>query len=313
MAPQEVTIQKHSELANQGRLDVALSLAATEHSDTLVQNLSRYLIPTQIGLHLLYVVPTPQAHDRRFESLDEEVSAELQQIVHKQFDAYEAVLAKQFLPVIDQTYIQEAESVEEGVLSFVGNHQPDLLVLGQHVESQKHQGWRISSTAYSIATHAKSSILVVKQPPRSAERLRVFFATDGSLHADKAAKDLVRFLPKENTEIIIFSAVTVNYYVLPLVEPYVDYSALERAMTGEAVNLMERYRKLFEHEGYMVSESYVLLGDPVDRILEESEKQQADLVVVGSHGTGGRISRWLLGSVSSKVLEYSPISVAVLK
>ncbi len=56
-----------------------------------------------------------------------------------------------------------------------------------------------------------------------------------------------------------------------------------------------------------------LLGDPVEQILNESQERHADLIVLGSHGTGGRLAQWLLGSVSSKVLEYSQASVAILK
>jgi nucleotide-binding universal stress UspA family protein len=53
-------------------------------------------------------------------------------------------------------------------------------------------------------------------------------------------------------------------------------------------------------------------GNPVDEILHVAEEIDADLIVVGSHGTG-MTKRFLLGSVSDRVLEYASCSVLIVK
>ncbi len=50
------------------------------------------------------------------------------------------------------------------------------------------------------------------------------------------------------------------------------------------------------------------VGGPVDEILAEAEGGRAGLVVIGNHGSGG-FERWVLGSVSDKVLRKAPCPV----
>jgi len=62
-----------------------------------------------------------------------------------------------------------------------------------------------------------------------------------------------------------------------------------------------------------LSARYELLDKPtIDGILETSAVQQADLIVMGTHGRKG-LSRMVLGSTASKVLEQSPYPVLTVK
>jgi nucleotide-binding universal stress UspA family protein len=56
----------------------------------------------------------------------------------------------------------------------------------------------------------------------------------------------------------------------------------------------------------------VLAGNPKEVILEEAEKWNADLIVVGSHGRRG-FKRFLLGSVSEAVAMNAHCSVVVVR
>jgi nucleotide-binding universal stress UspA family protein len=76
---------------------------------------------------------------------------------------------------------------------------------------------------------------------------------------------------------------------------------------------MQRYKSTFEKGGYHVSNAYFTIGDPVEQILTEAQQNNCSMIVLGSHGTSGRFTDWLLGSVSAKVLESSEISVAILR
>ena len=55
----------------------------------------------------------------------------------------------------------------------------------------------------------------------------------------------------------------------------------------------------------------VLSGPPAQAIVRYAEEQQADLIVVGSHGRGA-VSRLLLGSVAERVLHLAGRSVFVV-
>lgn len=52
----------------------------------------------------------------------------------------------------------------------------------------------------------------------------------------------------------------------------------------------------------------LISGDPTTRLLEELEKGEHDLVVVGTHGRSG-LTHFLLGSVAEKLVRHSPVPV----
>ena len=53
-------------------------------------------------------------------------------------------------------------------------------------------------------------------------------------------------------------------------------------------------------------------GSPKQAILQEAEKFDADLIVVGSHGRGA-VRRFLLGSISQSVALHAKCSVEIAR
>jgi nucleotide-binding universal stress UspA family protein len=62
----------------------------------------------------------------------------------------------------------------------------------------------------------------------------------------------------------------------------------------------------------MEAESIVLKGNPAEEIMDFAEKQKIDMIVVGSLGKSG-IERFVLGSVSEKVVRHAKIQVLVVR
>jgi nucleotide-binding universal stress UspA family protein len=56
----------------------------------------------------------------------------------------------------------------------------------------------------------------------------------------------------------------------------------------------------------------VLEGTPKQLIVEEAERWQPDLIMLGSHGNGPA-ERFLLGSVAQSVAVYAPCSVEIVR
>lgn len=54
-----------------------------------------------------------------------------------------------------------------------------------------------------------------------------------------------------------------------------------------------------------------LEGNPADEILDYANKNNVEMIIMSSHGRSG-IKRWLLGSVTKKVLDHSPIPVLIV-
>ena len=59
-------------------------------------------------------------------------------------------------------------------------------------------------------------------------------------------------------------------------------------------------------------ETESVVGHPAEQLIHYAEGHNADLLVVGSRGRS-RLKRWMLGSVSERVLRYASCSVLVIR
>jgi len=74
----------------------------------------------------------------------------------------------------------------------------------------------------------------------------------------------------------------------------------------------EVVKDLKEHYPTLKVEGILLEGRPSATIVEQAEKTQSDLIIIGSRGLGG-ISGWILGSTSRRVVESCTKPVLVIK
>jgi nucleotide-binding universal stress UspA family protein len=77
-------------------------------------------------------------------------------------------------------------------------------------------------------------------------------------------------------------------------------------------NLLELLSQKLAENGVKVVEKYHTEGDAASEIIDETKAKGHNLIAVGSHG-GGNLSRWLLGSVSTKVYEHAQKPVLIIK
>ena len=59
------------------------------------------------------------------------------------------------------------------------------------------------------------------------------------------------------------------------------------------------------------AEALLVQGPTTETLLEEVERLQIDLIVMGSHGRGG-LYKAFVGSVSEQVLDKSPVPVLIV-
>ncbi len=291
---------------------VQIAMDSSPHAAVIIEHLSLILDPKKVDLGLVYnALPSPKP-DQEFRQFDNEAQAQLDQVMLEQLDRSAQILSSQGFYVTSKQLLHTVMPSEDEMLHFLQEHPSDVLLLCFEESLPKHKHWRITSTAYAMATHSPCSVLVMKRPIIKAP-VKILFATDGSESAEKAAYELMRFLPPDQVEITIIYVISVNYYTLPLVEPYVQYGPLEHALQGQANEMLNYTRQLFVDAGFKVSEAYFNLGDPADQILQESERKPMDLIAMGSHGLTRGFPQWLLGSVTTNVLQYSQCSIAIMR
>ncbi|MCB1858452.1 MAG: universal stress protein [Gammaproteobacteria bacterium] len=85
---------------------------------------------------------------------------------------------------------------------------------------------------------------------------------------------------------------------------------LAKEMFDEFVGQMkEKYK---DNKTLGKSDTMLVVGLPVTRILEVVEKTGATMVVMGSHGRTG-LAHMLLGSKAEQVVRHCPVSVTIVK
>jgi nucleotide-binding universal stress UspA family protein len=88
--------------------------------------------------------------------------------------------------------------------------------------------------------------------------------------------------------------------------------AWEPHARDEALELLASAERIAREHGIAEVETLARVGDGADAILDVAEEQRCELIVVGHTGRTGA-TRFLLGSVPSKVSHYAPCSVLIVR
>jgi len=161
----------------------------------------------------------------------------------------------------------------------------------------------LGSVSTNLIHHATCPVLVVKD--EAAPVRRITLATDGS---DASAKALAFVLSKFQPDGSTGKGGRVPIHVSVIhVMPFIKYPELKEA--GRRL-VEESVRKLVK-AGF-TAEPVCQLGKPAEEIMKVASKHHTDLIVMGAKGLGA-IARFLLGSVSTRVVQHSSCSVLVVR
>ncbi len=141
---------------------------------------------------------------------------------------------------------------------------------------------------------------------------KILIATDGSEHAQRALRYAEESALKWNSELLIVSVVPL---ISPLLVPGPGFN-LGKYMS-ELENVYQNV--LIEAEEHVKRESPEIKtstqlgkGRPAEIIIEIAEKENVDLIVMGSRGYGS-ITGWILGSTSRHVVEHCTKPILIIK
>ncbi len=177
----------------------------------------------------------------------------------------------------------------------------------------------LGSVSTKLIQHATCPVLVVKG--EAVPLRRIALATDGSSASAKAlAFVLTRFQPDRPTRkggrVPIHVSVIHVIARRPLAPidigttiPWTKYRGLKAKATGR--RLVEQSAQKLIEAGFM-AEPLCRLGNPAEKIMKVASQQHADLIVMGAKGLAD-IDRFLLGSVSTRVVQHVNCAVLVVR
>ena len=218
--------------------------------------------------------------------------------------------AFELVPVTDVE--DEASDVAAAIVEQARRTDADLIVMGTHGRSGLSR-LRLGSVAEAVTRAAPCPVLLVRtEADLDGWRLRrVLAAVDpGDLDTadpDPGDPDLVPAQAQRAADLAASFGAHLDLLAVAERSPDRGYPSLRRC----AANLLSITVRLARRPSAPARVDYIVRqGDPVDAIVAEAERTEADLVVVGTRRRGLR--RLVLGSVAEGVARRSPCPVLVV-
>ncbi len=205
---------------------------------------------------------------------------------------------------------RHSENPYESIVDEARKNKVDMIIMGRRGRTGLKRVLMGSVTARVIG-HSPCNVLVVPQAARITCK-KILVATDGSKYSLAAASEAVGIAKRCGAVLVVVSVVpSESASPFDIVRSDMQRDLIARKELDEAEKNISELSKLAEREG-IKAECLVVGGRPSEAIVDEAEKGNIDLIVVGSHGRTG-MERLLMGSVTERVVGRADCAVLVVK
>lgn len=136
--------------------------------------------------------------------------------------------------------------------------------------------------------------------------MKILFCTDGSKISFNALKNIAYWIKQATIDTIC----VIDWNILPA-EITIDEENFSFSCANVADTILDYAEEEIKNLGLQLGNRIKNCGSAIESILEQSEKEKYDLILMGSHGKKG-IQKWL-GSVSQEIINSSKISDYITK
>lgn len=143
----------------------------------------------------------------------------------------------------------------------------------------------------------------------------ILIATDGSKFSQNAVLQGMELAKLVGAKVYVLYVLDKSAYTLPTLETPIylgsNWDVVEETLRQEGKDAIQYAKDVARNKG-IDFESVVIEGNPANAILEFAEQKKVNLIIMGTLGKGG-LERFLLGSVTDKVIRHSKSSVLIVK
>lgn len=262
-------------------VDTAISLGQNFHSD----------------ISIIHVIPK-EIKDKKSKSMLEDAARESMDALIEQIKDANVKIGK--------TYIRQGNPVDT-IVRTAERVNSNVILMGSS-ETPKKDNYKLGTTAEKIIRKSQVPVWVAKRDSQF-EIKTVFCPIDFSDESKRALQDAEYIARIFKARLIIFSVFELydkNY-------PRLDSTSggMNKLAQTEHEKMLEKFlksTKTTDLDVKVVTRS----GDPSKEILKALKRFQADLLIMGTTGKSG-LSRWLMGSVTEKVIREVPCSFITVK
>lgn len=263
------------------QLDLAIKIATEYHSEILV----------------MYVLPVTEVHPEIKSMLIKSVNETLGNVV----DAIKAKGISCMKPLVING------NPTEKILQTATNERASLILLGSGNKSEKEE-FRLGTTAEKLVCLSDAPVWVAKRLQKT-EIKNILCPVDFSEPSKRALKHAILLSNNFKSTLII----------LGVYEPF--FTASRKVIVDQETENKKRLEQIQQKMDDFLSEFSmnriqhkidIVAGIPHEKILQAIKKYSSDLLVMGTNGRSG-ISRFIMGSVTEKVIRELPCSFVTTK
>lgn len=275
----------------------------------------QWLLAPQGELHLVSVVE-PNMYAYALASQEVTIHDKLQAAVHDDLENYltvvSATLQKKGYHV--QTWVARGDAAQT-IADVATKINADLIAMTTHGRTGFAR-WAMGSVADRVIQMAHQPILLVRIDGEAAPAYQIrqiLMPLDGSPLAEAALSHAKQIAQQTGATL----------HLIRVVEPLSSWQKTilneqgytEQALAEERCAEAHRYLSQVQERlqaAHIENRGQVYTGGAADAILELLAKEPIDLVVMSTHGLSG-YSRWVYGSVASKVLHNAHCPLLLLR
>ncbi len=170
----------------------------------------------------------------------------------------------------------------------------------------------LGSVSAEVADHAHCPVIVARKSTWS----RAILGVDGSSFGEAAERVVGTWPIFAATPVEVLSVTDMNLswpssLALSAYAGSIDYPQTERAIAAQHQLWADEATHRLRKQG-RVAVTRPIQGDPAEEIVRCARDDEADVIVVGTHGRTG-LRRALAGSVARNVMLHAPCSVLVVR
>lgn len=192
----------------------------------------------------------------------------------------------------------------------------DLTVVGSRGEGGA-PAWNLGSTAQRVLMLARGSVFIAhssSMTPTAVSTKRILVPLDGSLRTESVLPATARLASAQGAEILLVHVVQEPLLtaLLGAGEDMELARKLAARLEFRAKRYLEHLQQQLAHQGASVRTIVARHANEYQCLLEISEKEQTDLIVLSAHGSGCN-SGQSFGSVTAYLLTHSSVPLLVLQ
>ena len=299
-------------------MKIIAAVDGSPHSEFALELVTRLKLPKSTEVVLLSVVEeleigtySESLRDYIAESVRERQAREAKSLLQLEMRK----MAPHFIPI--RAEMRDGHAAEQ-IIASTEEENADLVVMGARGLNAVGRFF-LGSSSEKVSKYARCSVLIGHLPDQDTEeasdkpagKLRILICCDGSKASNEAIESLSRLPLGKNAEILLLSVHSLMImYRQDILQKMSDEWLREKQQAEDA--LMRSAERLKASGLPNVSVRVREADDVSAEILSIARKWQADLIMVGSTGRSA-VDRFLLGSVSKRVVRHAPCSVWIAR